>query len=146
MTTRGGNHEGRGTILSQSLMVVEYWYVVIQLLGVIGFAINRGGRQQQQQNSQFDELWRAFREASFIIDWTRILAHAIFMNQLDEMYLTSSSTNSTSSRSSNTSHNNSTESMPSSSRGIEDDASATVQVEEIDTQMVPLVRRKHGGV
>lgn len=90
VTTRGGNHEGRGTILSQSLMAVEYWYVVVQVLGVIGFAMNRG---KVDETTQLDEFFSAFRQASFVLDWTRILAPALFINQLDELYLTSPQSN-----------------------------------------------------
>eukprot|EP01083_Nonionella_stella_P023756 65705_1 len=86
VTTRGGNHEGRGSILSQTLMTVEYWYVAVQLMSAIGFAMNR---EKVDETTQLDELWAAFREASFMLDWIRILSHAIFINQLDELYLTS---------------------------------------------------------
>ena len=34
VTTRGGNHEGRGTILSQTLMTVERWYALVQVARV----------------------------------------------------------------------------------------------------------------
>lgn len=90
VSSRGGFHEGRGTILSQTLMTVEYWYICGQLLAVIGFAMNRGPTIGHDETTQLDELFSAFRKASFVLDWTRILAHAIFMNQLDELHLSSS--------------------------------------------------------
>lgn len=90
VTSRGGFHEGRGTILSQTLMTVEYWYITGQMLAVIGFAMNRGSAISQDDTTQLDELFSAFRKACFFLDWTRILAHAIFMNQLDELHLSSS--------------------------------------------------------
>ena len=119
VTTRGGIHQGRGTIMSQSVRMVEYWYLVIQLLGVIGFLMNNGAKvvvmvqnkashlmamnesgiqqppePEYQEGGQWDQIWSAFRDASFVLDWTRILTHALFINQLDELYLSSSSSSS----------------------------------------------------
>jgi hypothetical protein len=98
-------------------MVVEYWYVVVQVLGMIGFVMNRG---KQDESTQLDELWSAFRRASFVLDWTRIMAHALFINQLDELYLTSPQSNDT------------------QTPAPETEMTAT---DLTDTDLVPLVRR-----
>jgi hypothetical protein len=85
VTTHGGVHGGRGTILSQSLMVVEYWNVVGQILCAIGFAFDR--HTKPDLYSQWDVLLDSFRDIAFVLDWTRILAHSLFINQLDELHL-----------------------------------------------------------
>jgi len=103
VTTHGGRHEGRGTIISQTLMVVEYWFAVGNVMCMIGFILNRG---EQEKNTQLDELWSAFRQNSFILDWTRILAHSVFMNQFDEMCLASPQPPRTPSRAPNSEDNN----------------------------------------
>ena len=89
LTSIGGPQEGRGSLLAQSLVVVEYWHLVMQLLSFIGYAMNRGGTGGG--GGQWDACLQAFRGISFISDWTRVLAHAIFINILDEMQLTSRS-------------------------------------------------------
>lgn len=86
VTTRGGHHDGRGTIISQSLAVVEYWHVAMQLLCALGYAFD----QHTTGNwSQLDHVLSSFRAISFVSDWMRVCAHAIFINQLDELFLIS---------------------------------------------------------
>ena len=90
VTTRsagGTEHDGRGSIISQTLKIVEYWFLIIQLLCALGFAFDRNNLPEEY--NQIDHVLSAFREIAFISDWTRICAHAIFINQLDELYLTS---------------------------------------------------------
>jgi hypothetical protein len=83
----GGHHNGRGNMISQSLVVVEYWHIATQLLCAIGYALDR--HSEVEAYTQWDYLLEAFRAISFVSDWTRVLAHAIFMNILDELFLTS---------------------------------------------------------
>jgi len=85
----GLHHDGRGTIISQTLAAVEYWFVATQLLCAVGFAFDRRV-QDPAQWTQLDQLLESFRQIAFVSDWTRILAHSVFINQLDEMYLASS--------------------------------------------------------
>jgi hypothetical protein len=82
----GGHHNGRGNMISQSLVVVEYWHIATQLLCAIGYALDR--HMEMDAYTQWDYLLEAFRAISFVSDWTRVLAHAIFMNILDELFLT----------------------------------------------------------
>lgn len=85
VTTRGGHHEGRGTVLSQSLMATEWWFAVTQLLCAIGYGLEVS--KDPSEYTLWDSILAAFRKIKFLSDWTRILVHAIFMNQLDEIYL-----------------------------------------------------------
>lgn len=86
VTHIGGHQHGRGSIISQSLVLVELWYFAIQLLCAIGYAMNKGNAVDNY--SQWDQCLLAFRTLSFVGDWTRIYTHANFINQLDELYLT----------------------------------------------------------
>lgn len=85
VTTRGGHHSGRGTVLSQSLVATEWWFAITQLLCAIGHGWERSVAKSEY--TIMDSILEAFRDLVFISDWTRILMHAIFMNQLDELYL-----------------------------------------------------------
>ena len=91
VTTRGGHHDGRGTIMSQTLMVVEYWHFVTQTLCAMGYAFD-AHKEQVADYTQWDQCLAAFRSISFVSDWLRVCAHAIFINLLDEMFLSSSPT------------------------------------------------------
>jgi hypothetical protein len=86
-TCVGGHHNGRGLVVSQSLVAVEYWHIATQLLCAIGYGLNR--HREMDDYTQWDYILEAFRSISFVSDWTRVLAHAIFMNILDESFLTS---------------------------------------------------------
>lgn len=90
VTTRGGHHDGRGTIMSQSLMVVEYWHLVAQILCALGYALDP--HKDLANNTQWDHCLVAFRSISFVSDWLRVCAHAMFINLLDEMFLSSPNT------------------------------------------------------
>ena len=86
VTHIGGHQHRRGYIISQSLVLVEMWYFAMQLLCAIGHAINKNNLESDY--SQWDHCLKAFRDISFISDWTRVYVHANFINQLDELYLT----------------------------------------------------------
>jgi|AntRauTorckE5430_2_1112549.scaffolds.fasta_scaffold03280_1 hypothetical protein len=86
VTHIGGHQHGRGSIISQSLVLVELWYFATQLLCAVGYAMNKDNAMDDY--SQWDHCLLAFRTLSFVSDWTRIYAHANFINQLDELYLT----------------------------------------------------------
>lgn len=84
VTTVGLHINGRGNVLSQSLMLVEYWNIVIQILVAVGYAYNRG--IPEDEYNEWDEILLSFRSISFAADWTQVLMHAIFMNVLDELH------------------------------------------------------------
>lgn len=84
VTTVGLRINGRGNILSQSLMMVEYWHLIVQLLGAVGYACNTG--RPEDEHTAWDVILCSFRNIGFVADWTRVLSHAIFMNVLDEIY------------------------------------------------------------
>lgn len=77
---------GRGFVFAQTVMVIEYWHVVLQLGCALAYALNWADAP--------DTLWyrflKATRSSAFIADWTRVLAHAMFLNQIDEMHHTTS--------------------------------------------------------
>jgi hypothetical protein len=89
VTSVGGHHHGRGTIMSQTMVAVEYWYIVAQLLCVIGLAFDK--HEKVENYSQWDYCLEAFRDIAFVSDWTRVCFHGVFMNLLDEMYSISAS-------------------------------------------------------
>ena len=91
LTSVGGHHEGRGTITGQTMVIVEYWHLITQLLCVIGFALDKRHTNNDGDNSQWDNCLKAFRDIAFVSDWTRVCVHGMFINLLDEMYLTSTS-------------------------------------------------------
>jgi len=85
VTHIGGQQPGRGSITSQSLVLIEVWYFMTQFLCAIGYGMNTNSAEDEY--SQWDHFLKAFRGASFVSNWTRIYAHASFINQLDELYL-----------------------------------------------------------
>lgn len=87
VTTVGGHHASRGTLLCQTLATVEYWNFVIQLLSAVGFAFLN--EKDYHDYTQWDHLLHSFRDIGFVADWTRVAMHAIFLNLLDELYLSS---------------------------------------------------------
>lgn len=74
---------GRGTVMSQTLMIVEYWHVATQLLCAVGYALNN--HEPEEKDEQWEAFLRASREIAFVSDWTRVLCHALMLNMLDEM-------------------------------------------------------------
>lgn len=89
LTSVGGHHHGRGTIMAQTIVVVEYWHIITQLLCALGHALDKH-HVGEEEYSQWDYCLKAFREIAFVSDWTRVCIHGIFINLLDEMYLTAS--------------------------------------------------------
>lgn len=94
VTSLGGHHAGRGNILCQTLYVVEVWHMVTQLLVAIGhFFLDPN--LPLSQYGVWDTTLQGFRQIAFSSGWTRIIAHAVFINLLDELVLTSHSTTAT---------------------------------------------------
>lgn len=89
VTSVGGHHHGRGSIMSQTMMVAEYWYIITQFLCVLGLAFDK--HEPKENYTQWDYCLEAFRDIAFVSDWTRVCFHGVFINQLDEMYMTSAS-------------------------------------------------------
>jgi hypothetical protein len=78
---------GQGFIMGQTLWTIEYWHLVVQLCCALGYALNRGDVPESEQTS-LDILLEAARNSAFLADWTRVLLHAVFLNQMDEMFIT----------------------------------------------------------
>lgn len=93
VTSIGGHHAGRGSILCQTLVVVEWWHMITMLLCAIGFALLNTAKPSADY-TLWETMLQAFRNFAFTSGWTRVLAHAIFINLLDELYLTSQTTSS----------------------------------------------------
>jgi len=121
VTSIGGlHHNGRGTLISQTLMTVEYWHIATQLLCFMGYAMDR--HIKVRDYAQIDHILLAFREVSFISDWTRVCAHAVFINLLDELFLSSPS-------------------PPSTEGPVDEEADRRTPITEIvSEEMVPLSR------
>lgn len=86
-TTRQSH--GRGFVIAQTVMVNEYSHIIVQLLCAVAYAFNRNN--PVDQDSSLDTLMRAIRGVAMPSDWMRILVHAIFLNHLDELFVTTPS-------------------------------------------------------
>jgi hypothetical protein len=69
-------------------MIFEYWHMVVQLACALGYAFN----DPSSNLMALARLLKAARSAGFPADWSRVLVYAIFLNQLDELYHTTSFT------------------------------------------------------
>ena len=85
---------GRGTVMAQTVLLVEYWHIIAQIACAIGYAFGddllvaeMGGAvtASHEDSNQIVALLHALRDSDFMTDWSRVLVHAIFMNQLDEL-------------------------------------------------------------
>jgi hypothetical protein len=88
VTSVGGHHHGRGSIMAQTLIVIEYWHLTMQLLSALGYAFEPQGLAVENY-SPWENCLQAFRNVAFVADWTRVCGHGIFLNLLDEMALVS---------------------------------------------------------
>lgn len=79
---------GRGFVFAQTVMVIEYWHLILQLCCAAAYAFDRHLSGTDAETS-FDRIIKATRSIAFAADWTRVLIHAIFLNQIDEMHHTS---------------------------------------------------------
>lgn len=103
MVTSGGAG-GRGPILTQMLAITEYWYLTTSILAFLAETC------LQQDDDLYEDSLLSFpvlvmqairlNQDNGIDDWTRLLMHAVFLNQLDELqhiHSTAASSNSTNS-------------------------------------------------
>jgi len=77
---------GRGFVFSQTMLVIEYWQVIVQLCCAAAYALNHNNAIGSEEETVWDRTLQAARSIAFAADWTRVLMHAIFLNQLDETY------------------------------------------------------------
>ena len=77
----------RGSVFAQTVLVIEYWHLILQLLCTVAYALNRHNNGTSEE-TLFDRTLQATRSIAFAADWTRVLMHATFLNQLDEMHHT----------------------------------------------------------
>lgn len=78
---------GRGLVFAQTVAVIEYWHLILQLCCAASYALNRHTVGTDEETLG-DRMMKAARSIAFAADWTRVLVHACFLNQLDEMYHT----------------------------------------------------------
>lgn len=78
---------GRGFVFAQTVLVIEYWHFILQILCTVAYALNRHTNGTTEETI-FDRALHATRSIAFAADWTRVLMHATFLNQLDEMHHT----------------------------------------------------------
>lgn len=69
-------------MFAQTVSVIEYWNVIVQLCYAVAYAFNRRGASE----TLWDRTMQAARSIAFAADRMRVLVHATFLNQLDEMY------------------------------------------------------------
>lgn len=97
-TTRGGNHGGRGPVLVQILLTVEYWFFTTSVVAffaeyLFGNIMEEVLLTPQQDPGQktmmrwYILLLEGIRQNqdNGVDDWARLLVHSIFLNSIDEM-------------------------------------------------------------
>jgi len=84
-----GLQNGRGSILTQSLKVIEYWYCITSIMACIGILCwgNDNGKSENDAN-YLEILFEAIRhnQDSGVDDWTRLVLHSVFLNCIDELH------------------------------------------------------------
>jgi len=89
VTSVGGMQNGRGSILTQTLIVIEYWYCATSVLTCIGILCwgNDNGKSEVDA-SYLEILFEAIRQNqdSGVDDWTRLVLHSVFLNCIDELH------------------------------------------------------------
>jgi hypothetical protein len=86
-TFTGAEAHGRGFVFAQTVVVIEYWHCILQILCAAAYALNRH-TDGTTEETLFDRTLHAMRSIAFAADWTRVLMHAAFLNQLDELHHT----------------------------------------------------------
>jgi len=74
----------RGMVLAQTVSVIEHWHLLLQLMCAASYAFNR--HTIAAEETLLDRIMASARSVAFVADWTRVLAHATFLNQLEEMH------------------------------------------------------------
>jgi hypothetical protein len=77
-------------VFAQTVSVIEYWHVIVQLCCAVAHAFNRRGASETLWDRR---TMQAARSIAFAADRMRVLVHATFLNQLDEMYHNSNFSN-----------------------------------------------------
>ncbi|KAL3906523.1 MAG: hypothetical protein SGILL_009235, partial [Bacillariaceae sp.] len=76
---------GKGFMMGQALVVMEYWHVLVQFCCFLGYALDRNHADKSSDDTAYDIMLESFRSIAFLGDWTRVLIHALFLNGIDEM-------------------------------------------------------------
>jgi len=141
ITSVGGlHHSGRGTVMAQTLVVMEYWYIVMQLLCALGHLLESQGLSRVEYSS-WDYCLQSFRQIAFVSDWLRVFVHGMFINLLDEMYLTSSSSTPSQQQHRQPQNNYDESEEPTSVIAMWDGAGGNKQ-KKSDFQTSPLLKRR----
>lgn len=87
-TTYGGQHQGRGSVLTQIVAITEYWYLVTSLAAAAAELVHSEDvLDGDDSSSAWSIALEALRhhEENGVDDWMRLLMHSIFLNAVDEM-------------------------------------------------------------
>ena len=79
---------GRGNVLLQILVVVEVWFLATAVVAFVGEALQIGVEADDDTDpSTVQILFETFRQNqdAGVNDWTRLMAHSIFLNAIDEI-------------------------------------------------------------
>lgn len=88
VTTVGGRHHGRGSVLVQVLRMVEYWYLTTTLLSFVSEIMDDTHNDvDNAEGRPLQIILGAIRhnQENGTDDWTRLLVHSVFLNTIDEM-------------------------------------------------------------
>lgn len=77
---------GKGFMMGQATVMLEYWHIVVQITCFLGYALDRRHVNTELEDTGYDVILEACRSIAFLGDWTRILLHALFLNGIDEMH------------------------------------------------------------
>jgi hypothetical protein len=98
VTTIGGHQNGRGPVLTQILIVIEYWYLVTSILAFLGEAADDTHDSiDETEGRTIQVILQAIRhnQDNGVDDWARLLLHSVFLNSIDELQHFSASSSST---------------------------------------------------
>jgi hypothetical protein len=90
VTTIGGHQHGRGPVLTQILIVIEYWYLLTSILAFLGEAMDDTHDNIDDETGQvrtIQIILQAIRhnQDNGVDDWARLLLHSVFLNSIDEL-------------------------------------------------------------
>lgn len=96
----------QGPIITQMLLVCEYWYLTTSILSFVVEATDTTDDERDNENP-LALISQAIRnnQDNGVDDWTRLLLHAVFQNSMDELRHATSSRVPPTSSSSNTDGN-----------------------------------------
>jgi hypothetical protein len=86
-TNAGSNGRGRGFVMAQMILALEYWNLAVTLLSAMAYFLDQKSHTTIENTNQFDsmeEVFAGLRTSGSYSTWTRVLAHGMLLNSIDE--------------------------------------------------------------